>query len=249
MNQWIASVLAIGFLASAVPAQADDPAPAPAPSAAPAAAPAQTPVTPAMQKLLAMFSPEIKATLNACREQGGVNLAAGAQTDGAVLCANGETRAEIPYDTYLTTVSDMAAAVSLVGLRTVISTNSGVSADRVVNFLASPDGTALLQKAVQNAIARSSLLPVSSGESATLLADQVIGRLVPTMQSTNNLVDLVGTTEQYGQVVTNFCNLPGMSVAEAQQAVPGLSPIQLYAVCVQESGLAAEVQQRVNRRS
>jgi hypothetical protein len=245
MNQWLSSVLAIGLLSvgSGFSVQAAEPVPSAETPAAPAIQ------SPAMQKLMAMFSPEIKATLNACRTQGGVNLAAGAQANGSVLCANGETLAQIPYDGYLTTVSDMAAAVSLVGLRTVISSNSNVTPEQVITFLSSPDGSTLLRGAVQNAIARSSLLPSASTESTTLLADQVIGRLVPTMQSTNNLADLVGNTEQYGQVVSNFCNLPGMSVAQAQQTIPGLSPIQLYAVCVQESGLAAEVQQRVNRRS
>jgi hypothetical protein len=243
MNQWISSALAVGFLWGGIlPVKAAEPA-----STTPE--PSQLSTSPAMQKLMAMFSAEIKTTLNACREQGGVNLAAGAQANGAVLCANGETRAEVPYDSYLTTVSDMAAAVSLVGLKTVIAGNPSLSPETVVTFLSSPNGTVMLRGAVQNAIARSSLLPTASPESTTLLADQVIGRLVPTMQSTNNLTDLVGTTEQYGQVVSNFCSLPGMSVAQAQQTIPGLSPIQLYAVCVQESGLATEVQQMVNRRS
>ncbi len=240
MNQWLPSVLTIACLTGGMvlPAQAAEPTPAPARPA----------LTPAMQKLLGMFSPEIKGTLNACGTQGGVNLAAGAQADGAVLCADGVTQ-PVAYDTYLSTISDMAAAVSLVGLRTVLTNNANVSSEQVITFLSSPDGTTLLRDAVQRAMSRSNLLPVASPESATVLTDQVVGRLVPTMQSTDNLANLVGTTEQYSQVVSNFCNLPGMSVAEAQQAIPGLSPIQLYAICVQESGLAAEVQQQFNRRS
>ncbi|NJR40852.1 MAG: hypothetical protein HC781_20940 [Leptolyngbyaceae cyanobacterium CSU_1_4] len=62
------------------------------------------------------------------------------------------------------------------------------------------------------------------------------------------MTTLVGTTEQYGQVVSNFCSTPGMSITQAQQTIPGLSSIQLYAVCVQESGLAEELQQVVDRR-
>lgn len=213
-----------------------------------AAEPPQAASSPALQKLMMMFSPDIKTTLNACREQGGVNLAAGAQADGSVLCANGEPKAAIPYDNYLSTVSDVAAAVSLVGLKTVIAGNPNISPEMVVTFLTSPNGTAVLQNAVQTAIARSSLIPTASPESTTLLAEQIIGRLVPTLESTNNLTTLVGTTEQYGQVVSNFCSTPGMSVAQAQQTIPGLSSIQLYAVCVQESGLAEEVQQIVNRQ-
>jgi hypothetical protein len=245
MNQRISSGFALcSFLAwgSFLPVLAAETTPTEtAPSAQPAA-------SPALQKLMTMFSAEIKTTLNACREQGGVNLAAGAQADGSVLCANGAPKEAVPYDSYLSTVTDMTTAVSLVGLKTVIATNPNVTPEMIVTFLSSPNGTAVLQGAVQSAIARSSLFPVASPESTTLLANQVIERLVPTLQSTNNLATLVGTTEQYGQVVSNFCSTPGMSVAQAQQTVPGLSPIQLYAVCVQESGLAEEVQQMVNRR-
>jgi hypothetical protein len=241
MNQRISSVLALcGFLSlgglfSAVAAEP------------PSTEPSQTVTSPALQKLMTMFSAEIKTTLNACREQGGVNLAAGAQADGSVLCAQGEPKVAIPYDNYLSTVSDMATAVSLVGLKTVISGNPSISPEMVVTFLTSPNGTMMLKNAVQTAIARSSLIPTASPESITLLSEQIIGRLVPTLHSTNNLTNLVGTTEQYGQVVSNFCTTPGMSVAQAQQTIPGLSPIQLYAVCVQESGLAEEVQQMVSR--
>jgi hypothetical protein len=244
MIQRISSSFALcGFLAlgSFLPAIAAETTPAATPSAPPA-------TSPALQKLMTMFSAEIKTTLNACREQGGVNLAAGAQADGSVLCANGEPKTAVPYDSYLSTVTDMTTAVSLVGLKTVIATNPNVTPEMIVTFLSSPNGVAVLQGAVQSAIAQSSLFPAASPESTTLLANQVIERLVPTMQSTNNLASLVGTTEQYGQVVSNFCSTPGMSIAQAQQTIPGLSPVQLYAVCVQESGLAEEVQQMVNRR-
>jgi len=235
MNQRISSALAffVLLLGSLIPSVAVEP-----PQAAP---------SPALQKLMMMFSTEIKATLNACREEGGVNLAAGAQADGSVLCANGEPKATVPYDNYLSTVSDVATAVSLVGLKTVIASNPNISPEMVVTFLTSPNGAAVLKNAVQSAIAQSSLIPTASPESTTLLAEQIISRLVPTLESTNNLTTLVGTTEQYGQVVSNFCSTPGMSVAQAQQTTPGLSPIQLYAVCVQESGLAEELQQIVNR--
>ncbi|MBW4516154.1 MAG: hypothetical protein KME11_13150 [Timaviella obliquedivisa GSE-PSE-MK23-08B] len=213
-----------------------------------AAEPPQANSSPALQKLMMMFSPDIKTTLNACREQGGVDLAAGAQADGSVLCANGEPKAAVPYDNYLSTVSDVAAAVGLVGLKTVIAGNPSISPEMMVSFLTSPNGAATLKNAVQTAIARSSLIPIASPESTTLLADQIIGRLVPTLESTNNLTNLVGTTEQYGQVVSNFCSTPGMSITQAQQTIPGLSSVQLYAVCVQESGLADELQQVVNRQ-
>jgi hypothetical protein len=242
MNQRTSSVLALcGFLSlgGLFPAVAAEP---------PSTEPSQTSTSPALQKLMTMFSADIKTMLNACREQGGVNLAAGAQADGSVLCANGEPKAAIPYDNYLSTVSDVAAAVSLVGLKTVIAGNPSISPEMVVTFLTSPNGTTVLKDAVQTAIARSSLIPTASPESTTLLAEQIIGRLVPTLHSTNNLTNLVGTTEQYSQVVSNFCSTPGMSVTQAQQTIPGLSAIQLYAVCVQESGLAEEVQQVVNRR-
>jgi hypothetical protein len=47
-------------------------------------------------------------------------------------------------------------------------------------------------------------------------------------------------------VVDNFCTAPGMSVDQAQQQTPGLTSIQLYAICVQESGMADEMLQLVN---
>jgi hypothetical protein len=219
---------------------------APEPSASPAP---QLRDSPGMQKLMSMFSEDIKATLNACRQQGGVNLAAGAQANGSVLCANGEAQANTPYDNYLTTVADVMAAMSLVGLKTVMASNPNVTPEMMVTFLSSPNGSTMLRSGLQSAIARSQFLPTESTESIKILVEQVLGRLVPTMQSTNNLTQLVGTTEQYGQVVSSFCTTPGMSIAQAQQTIPGLSSIQLYAVCVQESGLAQEVQQAVNRRS
>ncbi|NJR38970.1 MAG: hypothetical protein HC781_09215 [Leptolyngbyaceae cyanobacterium CSU_1_4] len=166
MNQRISSALAFcGFLllGSVFPAVAADPV--------------QANSSPALQKLMMMFSTEIKTTLNACREQGGVDLAAGAQVDGSVLCANGEPKATIPYDNYLNTVSDVAAAVGLVGLKTVITGNPSVSPEMMVTFLTSPNGIEALKNAVQTAIARSSLIPIASPESTTVLAEQIIGRL------------------------------------------------------------------------
>jgi hypothetical protein len=204
--------------------------------------------SPAVHKLGTMFSDEIKNTLNACQDQGGVNLVVGAQADGSVLCTNGKPQAAISYDLYLGTLSDMMAAAILVSLKPMLTTNPGISPDRIAAVLTSPSSRAGLQSMLESAIARTNLLPVASPESTSLLVNQVIERLAPTLQTTNNLETLVGTTEQYGQVVSNFCSTPGMSVAQAQAKIPGLSPVQLYAVCLQESGLAEEIQQ-LNRRS
>jgi len=199
----------------------------------------------ATQRLMEMFSPEIQATVNACVEQGKVNLAAGAAPDGSVVCGDGSPEPAVAYTNYVNTVSDILAASALVGVRAAISNDPRVSPEMITAYLASAEGNTTLRNVIEAAIQQNQLFPAESTESVTLLSDAVMQRLVPTLSNPNSLTTLLGTSEQYAQVVSNFCTAPGMSVSQAQSTVPGLSAIQLYAICIQESGVADEMMRSV----
>jgi hypothetical protein len=202
--------------------------------------------SPASQRLLEMFSTEIQNTIAACANQGKVNLAAGAGSDGAVVCGDGSTQPEVSYTSYLNTISDILAASGLVGFRTVVEADPRVTPEMLVTVFSTPEGTATFYNAIQSVIVQSQLLPANAEDSTALLANEVVGKLRNSLQSPANLEGLLGTAEQYAQVVDNFCTAPGMSVDQAQQQTPGLTSIQLYAICVQESGMADEMLQLVN---
>lgn len=210
-------------------------------SAAIAGEPVQPPSSGATQRLMKMFSPTIRAVLNACQSQGGVNLGAGASQDGTVVCGNGSFVPQVSYESYISTTSDLLAASSLVGLRAVIVANPTINPEQIVSALSSAEGLAALRRSVQQAIAQTGLASEDSATSSARLTNEIMGRLLPTIQRTNNLQNLLGTTAQYNQTVSAFCTAPGMSVEQAQQTVSGLSSVQLYAICVQESGLADEL--------
>jgi hypothetical protein len=216
-------------------------------SAFPAIAQPQTQSQPpaGMQRLMQMFSPEIQATLNACQGKGGVNLAATTNQDGAIVCGDSSSVPQVSYRNYVNTTADLLAASSLVGLRAAMRSDPHLSPEQVMTALTSSEGSASLRRSMQTAIARTGLVSSNSAESSSRLADEIMGRLVPAFQGTNNLQNLLGTTVQYNQVVRQFCTVPGMSVEQAEQTIPGLNSVQLYAICVQESGLADELTQTV----
>ncbi|WP_448602332.1 hypothetical protein [Thermoleptolyngbya sp.] len=193
----------------------------------------------ALQRLGQMFSPEIQSTIGACLEQGKVDVAAGPTDSGAVRCGDGST-VSVPYAAYVTTVSDVLTASSLVGFRAVLQSNAGVSPAMLRMFLNSPQGAIVLRQAVQSAITQSELLPATATESTNILTDAVLTRLLPSLQDPTTLDTLLGTTEQYNQVVREFCTAPGMSIDQAKSRLP-LNELQLYAICIQESGVADEV--------
>lgn len=194
-----------------------------------------------LRRLTQMFSPDIQNTMNACWEQGRVNLAAGAAQNGTLICGDGSSNTGVGYDTYLATVSDLLTASSLVGFRTVTETNPSINPQMLTTFLSSAEGVATLRGAVQTAITQSGLLPAQATDSTALLTDQVMEKLLPNLQDSNRIESLLGSTEQYSRVVQNFCTAPGMSVDQAKALVPDLSTIQLYAICIQESGTMNEV--------
>lgn len=198
-----------------------------------------------MQRLAQMFSPDIQSTINACSEKGKVNLAAGASTNGAVICANGRPDPDVSFTEYVDTVSDVLAASSLVGFRTVMTTNPQVTPTMLQAFLASSQGQETLYTAIESAITRSQLLPSDSTESTSILAGEVVSRLLPAVNDAGGLVNLLGTTEQYQQVVSQFCTPPGMSIESAQELVPDLNSVQLYAICIEESGVTQDAAEQL----
>ncbi|MBD1869881.1 hypothetical protein H6F95_21770 [Cyanobacteria bacterium FACHB-471] len=202
--------------------------------------------SPASQRLLEMFSTDIQNTISACADRGKVDLAAGAGSDGAVVCGDGSSQPEVSYTSYLDTISDILAASGLVGFRTVVEADPRVTPEMLVTVFSNPQGTATFYNAIQSVIVQSQLLPADAEDSTALLANEVVGKLRNSLQSPANLEGLLGTAEQYAQVVGNFCTAPGMSVDQARQQTPGLTSIQLYAICVQESGMADEMLQLVN---
>jgi hypothetical protein len=127
----------------------------------------------------------------------------------------------------------MAAGV-LIGFRSVMLNDPRVSPDLLITLLATPEGANVIRGATETAITQSSLV-TSSSESVSLLTDEVMRRLLPTFNGTNNLDTLLGTEEQYESVVQDFCTSPGLSLEQTQQAVPGLIPIQLFAICIDAS--------------
>lgn len=191
------------------------------------------------QRLMQMFSPEIQATLNACREQGQVNLAAGAGENGAVVCGDGTVQAEVPLQTYLSIASDFLAASALLGLRQQMAITPQLTPEQLYAILSTAEGKSMIQDAVVAALVQSGMI-VNSSDTATLLSNQVMDKLLPTMDQTNNLRTLLGTEAQYKQIVQGFCTAPGMPIDQAQQQT-SLSPVQLYAICIQESGMMDEV--------
>lgn len=207
-----------------IPAQATDPA-------------AAIEQSESAQRLAQMFSPEIQATLNACRERGQVNLAAGA--NGAVVCGDGTVQAEIPLQTYLNTTSDFLAASALLGLRQQMADTPQLTPEQLYAILSTSEGKSMIRDVVIAALVQSGTIAANSDD-ATLLSNQVMDKLLPTMEQTNNLQTLLGTDAQYKQIVQSFCTAPGMSIEQAQQQT-ALSSVQLYAICIQESGLLNEM--------
>ena len=202
-----------------------------------------SPVPESAQRLATMFSTEIQTTLNACWDRGKVDLAAGANPDGSVTCGDGTPEGAIAYADYVSTVSDILAASGLVGFRTVVDSNPSISPQAISAFLADTQGAAVLRQTVQTAITQSQLLPAEATQSNTVLTDRVMERLIPNLQNPSVLDGLLGNEQQYTQVVSNFCTAPGMSVDEAKTLVPSLSSIQLYAICIHESGVTREAVQ------
>ncbi|MBD1912895.1 MULTISPECIES: hypothetical protein [unclassified Leptolyngbya] len=191
-----------------------------------------------LQRLSSMFSPQIQTTVAACWEQGKVNLQT-TPVNGWVVCQDGSVVEGVTYNNYLSTVADVMAASTLVGLRTAMDADPRLTPQVLATFVNTDQGSQLLQNIVQSAIVQGGLQPGDRLESAAVLTDAVVLRLVDNLQDPTRLNSLLGTPEQYTQTVGQFCASPGMDIAAAQQQI-GLDAIQLYAVCIEESGTMQE---------
>jgi hypothetical protein len=171
----------------------------------------------------------------------------GADEQGELVCGDGSAATGIAYTDYVSTISDLLAASSLVGFRAVVQTDPRVNPQMLAAFLSNPQGSEMLRRAVQSAVTQSQLVTIDADVSSTILTDQVVNRVVPALQDPTRLETLLGNSEQYAQVVENFCTPPGMSIEEAQAIIPDVDTLQLYAICIQESGAADEILQMVNQ--
>lgn len=188
-----------------------------------------------------MFSPEIQQVLGACAQQGKVNLAAGADTDGSVVCGDRSRTSPVQFNEYVNTLSDILAAGGLIGFRTALLSDPRVTPQMISTALNTGQGSALLRRLLEQGFSGLNLVYQGSTESVSFLTDRVMQRFIPLLKTPNSLQNLLGTPSQYSQVVENFCNPPGMSIRQARALVPGLSSVQMYAICVQESGLTDEM--------
>ncbi|MDW8201142.1 MAG: hypothetical protein RML75_08035 [Cyanobacteriota bacterium SKYGB_h_bin112] len=194
----------------------------------------------AMQRLGDKFSPDIQATLAACRDRGKVNLSLGPDQDGSVICGDQSRNSPVQYQAYVATLSDLLSGMGLAGIRSYMQANPQVSPRFVAAIARTPNGTRLVRDEVRKALADSAIVAGES-PSVNLLTDQVLQRALPILRNPAALQSLYGTSSQYRQVVQTFCTPPGTSVEQLKSAIPQLNSVQLYAICVKESGLADEI--------
>lgn len=254
MQNYFRLLIALGFLCSSqllstalltVPVQAAESTPATdlAPAEPSDAVPStrDRPGNSSIERLSHMFSPQIQATINACQTRGKVDIIAGATAQGHVICGDGSPDDTVAYSSYLETISDILAASSLVGFRTVLQADPRLTPELLRTAFSSPEGIQLLRNAIQVAITQTNFLPATATASTTILTDSVLERLSASLQDSSTLDTLLGTPDQYSSVVNQFCMAPGMSVEQVKTTVPELNSLQLYAICIQESGVASEV--------
>lgn len=214
-----------------------------APTSAPPATEAPLAESSSIARLSGMFSADIQNTLYACFEHGRANLAI-ESPDGLLVCEDG-THADVTHAAYINTVSDVFAASAMVGFQVAMQVYPQLTPQMVKVFLENPETIGVMRQMMETTVIQNAFLPVESAQSTDILVDAVMNRIQTTLQDEMYLTNLLGTPAQYAQVVTNFCTAPGMSVEEATAIVP-LDSIQLYAICIQESGLAGEMLQLIH---
>ncbi len=195
----------------------------------------------AMQRLATKFSPDIQATLAACQEQGKVNVSAGADQDGSVICGDQSRTSPVPYQTYVATLSDLLSGIGLAGVRSYMQANPQISPRFVASLARTPNGSRVVRDELRKALIESKIVAGQPPQSVNFLVDQVMQKAMPVLRNPAALQALYGTSSQYTQVVQTFCTPPGLSIDQAKVALPQLSTVQLYAICVKESGLADEI--------
>ncbi len=215
------------------------------------AKPVQSSALSAEQKLERMFSSDIKATLNACIKQRGVNLAAGADRDGSIICGNGWRKSPVKFTSYVNTLTDFETAGLLLGFQAGVKSSPNYKPELLTTFMNSFEASGKLRQAVQSfvtvAVVKPGLLPKGSTQSASFLTDRILQRSRPFLQNSTKFENLLGTSDEYVAITNNFCAAPGMSAAQAKKLAPNLDSVQMYAICFQEAGIADEITQEVGR--
>lgn len=191
-----------------------------------------------VERLNEMFSDEIQETVAACWEQEKVDLSMGASPEGWVVCGDGSVMEGISYEDYMETVGDVMVASTLTGMRVAVNDDPRLTPDVLAVFALTPEGQQMMQSIVQSAILQSGLQSPNRPESTQILSDRVATGLLTNLSDPTRLGNLLGPMDQYSQVVDQFCTAPGMSVDNALQAFPQHDSVQLYSVCIHESGLA-----------
>lgn len=202
---------------------------------------AQAQDSPAVVRLTKMFSRDIRATMVACEQRGGVNLAAGTDRDGSVICGNGWRKSPVKYADYLDMMTDFLGASFLTGVRGGLQANSDLKPEVLQQLLATPEGVQGMRTAFEQSIAGTHVLSKNSPKSLTILSNRVIERILPIMRDPAKLKGLLGTSEEYGKIAQNFCLSSGMSMKQAKTLTPNLNSVQIYAICLHEAGLDDEI--------
>ncbi|MCY7278643.1 MAG: hypothetical protein LH702_34150 [Phormidesmis sp. CAN_BIN44] len=211
------------------------------------AKPVQSSALSAEQKLNRMFSPDIQATANACAKQGGVNLAAGADRDGSIICGNGWRKSPVKFTTYVTTLTDIETASLLLGFRVGLKSNPNYKPELFATVVNSLETSGKLRQLVQGLVAEPGLLPKGSTQSASFLTDRILQRSRPFLQNSTKFENLTGTSDEYSVITENFCTASGMSTTQAKKLAPNLDSVQMYAICFQEAGIGDAITQGVSR--
>lgn len=199
---------------------------------------------PAIHRLSNMFAPEIRAVLNACAQHGQVDLAASREM-ATLVCGDGSTVADIVTSAYIDTVSDFLAASLLAGLHRTFQENPAVS-PLMLSSLTTDQGIGLLESILTYSLDRTQFLADHPHNSPEPLVSAVIEKLIPVFQTPQQFDMLLGDAAQTEQVIAEFCTAPGLSLEDAHTQFPDLSALQLYAICIDNSGLSQEVLRLVN---
>lgn len=194
----------------------------------------------AFLQLLDTLPSGLKTTLNACAKNKHVNLAAGADEDGSVICNDGRRDYPAQYEAYLTANGDLLAAEILLAIRQLVQ-EGALSLEEISAVLSQPGEAEKLRQEMVGDI-KAAINAALGHEKPTpkitqRLTKQAMQQVMPMLQSPTRLQNLFGSGNQYAQVVENFCTPAGVSVSQAKWLIPGLIPAQLYAICAQEANL------------
>ena len=194
------------------------------------------------QKISQMFSSDIKTTADACLKQGGVNLAAGADRDGSIICGNGWRKSSVKFTTYVSMLTDLHTGAFLLAFRAGVKSSPDYKPELLTSIMDYAETNGKLRKLVQSfvieAAVKPGVLPKGSPRSVSFLTDRILQRSRPFLKDSTKFENLTGTSDEYAAITSNFCTAPGMTTAQAKKLAPNLDSMQMFAICFQEAGLA-----------